>query len=330
MASDATPNFRNPDLLPIPQPPDFHPEITVSPSHDGLHFWQFMVAGSIAGTIEHVAMFPVDTIKTHMQALGACPIKSVGLRQALTSILKTEGPAGLYRGISAMGLGAGPAHAVYFSVYEVCKKAFSKGNPNNPAAHAAAGVFATVASDAVFTPMDVVKQRLQLGSGPYKGLADCVRRLVREEGVGAFYASYRTTVLMNAPFTAVHFATYEAVKRGLMEVSPDSVSDERLVVHATAGAAAGALAAAVTTPLDVVKTQLQCQGVCGCDRFVNGSIKDVFRTIVQKDGYRGLMRGWMPRMLFHAPAAAICWSTYEASKTFFQELNDSSHNENVT
>lgn len=80
---------------------------------------------------------------------------------------------------------------------------------------------------------------------------------------------------------------------------------------------------------ELVKS-LAVQGVCGCDRFVNGSIKDVFRTIVQKDGYRGLMRGWMPRMLFHAPAAAICWSTYEASKTFFQELNDSSHNENVT
>lgn len=331
MASDATPNFQNPDLLPIPNPPDFHPEIIASPSHDGLHFWQFMVAGSIAGTVEHVAMFPVDTIKTHMQALGACPIKSASLRQALSSIMKTEGPSGLYRGISAMGLGAGPAHAVYFSVYEFCKKALiSRTSPNNPAAHAAAGVCATVASDAVFTPMDVVKQRLQLGGGPYEGLLDCVRRVVREEGVGALYASYRTTVLMNAPFTAVHFATYEAVKRGLTEISPDSVSDERWVVHATAGAAAGSLAAVITTPLDVVKTQLQCQGVCGCDRFVNGSIKDVLRTIVEKDGYRGLMRGWMPRMLFHAPAAAICWSTYEAAKSFFQELNSRGHNENVT
>lgn len=187
--------------------------------------------------------------------------------------------------------------------------------------HAVSGVFATVASDAVFTPMDVVKQRLQLSRGLYKGVFDCVRTVVREEGFRAFYASYRTTVLMNAPFTAVHFATYEAVKRGLMEVSPDSASDERLVVHATAGAAAGALAAAVTTPLDVVKTQLQCQGVCGCDRFVTGSIRDVIGTIVKKDGYRGLMRGWLPRMLFHAPAAAICWSTYEAGKTFFQEVN---------
>jgi solute carrier family 25 iron transporter 28/37 len=27
-------------------------------------------------------------------------------------------------------------------------------------------------------------------------------------------------------------------------------------------------------------------------------------------------------MLFHAPAAAICWSTYEASKSFFERFNE--------
>ncbi|KAK3009236.1 hypothetical protein RJ639_015108 [Escallonia herrerae] len=298
-----------------------------------------MIAGSIAGMVEHMAMFPVDLIKTRMQALGSCPMKTAGVRQAVGSILRSEGPAGLYRGIGAMGLGAGPAHAVYFSVYEVCKKAFSGGKPNNAVAHAGAGVCATVASDAVFTPMDVVKQRLQLSSSPYKGVADCLKTVLKEEGIEAFYASYKTTVLMNAPFTAVHFATYEAAKRALIEVSPDSASEERVIVHATAGAAAGASAAAMTTPLDVVKTQLQkvnndrrnrCEGVCGCDRFKSGSISNVVRTIVKKDGYRGLMRGWLPRMLFHAPAAAICWSTYEAGKAFFQERNNASGSISVT
>lgn len=253
MATDARTKFPNPDFR-----PDFHPDLMVS-THDGLHFWQFMIAGSIAGCVEHMAMFPVDTVKTHMQALGSCPIKTGTVRQALRSILQSDGPSALYRGIGAMGLGAGPAHAVYFSVYETCKKRFSDGDPSNSVAHAAAGVCATVASDAVLTPMDMVKQRLQLGNSGYKGVLDCVKRVMAEEGFGAFYASYRTTVLMNAPFTAVHFATYEAAKRGLMEVSPESVDDERWVVHATAGAAAGALAAVVTTPLDVVKTQLQCQ-----------------------------------------------------------------------
>ncbi|XP_057801136.1 uncharacterized protein LOC131016458 [Salvia miltiorrhiza] len=292
------------------------------PVHDGLEFWQFMIAGSIAGSVEHMAMFPVDTLKTRMQAItSATKTSSLTLRQSLGSIVKFEGLGGLYRGIAAMGLGAGPAHAVYFSVYESCKKILAAGNPNSPIAHAASGVCATVASDAVLTPMDVVKQRLQLKGSPYKGVCDCVKRIMVEEGFGAFYASYRTTVVMNAPFTAVHFATYEAAKRGLMGVSggggEEEEEEESLVVHAAAGGVAGALAAAVTTPLDVVKTQLQCQGVCGCDRLSSSSILDVVGMIKKKDGYGGLMRGWVPRMLFHAPAAAICWSTYEAVKSFF-------------
>ncbi|GMH07440.1 hypothetical protein Nepgr_009280 [Nepenthes gracilis] len=125
-----------------------------------------MIAGSIAGCVEHMAMFPVDTIKTQLQALGSCPVKSIGIRSAFLSI-------GLYRGIAAMGLSAGPAHAVDFSIYEFCKKALSGGNLNSHLAHAAWGVCATVTSDAVFTPMDMVKQRLQLsgsGVGAYIGV----------------------------------------------------------------------------------------------------------------------------------------------------------------
>ncbi|CAL9058469.1 uncharacterized protein LOC135624751 isoform X1 [Musa acuminata AAA Group] len=314
--ADASAEFRRPELIPPAA------DLVVAQQHDGLRFWQFMVAGSVAGLVEHTAMFPVDTLKTRMQAGSPACHRPLGLRQAFRSVVRAEGALGLYRGLGAMSLGAGPAHAVYFSVYEISKESLSRENPNNPVAHAASGVLATVASDAVFTPMDTVKQRLQLKSSPYKGVADCISRVLREEGIRAFFASYRTTVVMNAPYTAVHFATYEAAKRGLMEISPDNASDERLVVHATAGAAAGALAAAVTTPLDVVKTQLQCQGVCGCDRFSSSSTGEVIRAILRRDGYAGLMRGWKPRMLFHAPAAAICWSTYEAMKSFFEQMND--------
>ncbi|CAA2979473.1 mitoferrin-like [Olea europaea subsp. europaea] len=328
MTTTTTATASKPDTPGFHQTSELYQEkVAVSPpTHDGLEFWQFMIAGSIAGSVEHMAMFPVDTLKTRMQAItSSYKTPAITLRQSLGSIMKLEGLGGLYRGIAAMGLGAGPAHAVYFSIYETCKKFLSAGNPNNSMAHAASGVFATVASDAVLTPMDVVKQRLQLKGSPYKGIVDCMKRVAVEEGIGAFYASYRTTVVMNAPFTAVHFATYEAAKRALMEVSPESGGDgdvdETLLVHATAGAASGALAAAVTTPLDVVKTQLQCQGVCGVDRFSSSSISDVIKTILKKDGYGGLIRGWIPRMLFHAPAAAICWSTYESAKSFFQQIN---------
>lgn len=88
--------------------------------------------------------------------------------------------------------------------------------------------------------MDMMKQRPHLNNSPYMGALDCAQTVLKKEGLRAFYASYRTTVIMNAPFTAVHFATYEAAKKGLMEISQESVKDEGWVVHSTAGAVAGA------------------------------------------------------------------------------------------
>lgn len=63
------------------------------------------------------------------------------------------------------------------------------------------------------------------------------------------------------------------------------------------------------------------QGVCGCDCFISSSISDVFKMIVKKDGYRGLLRGWFLRMFFYVFVVVICWFIYEGVKFFFQDFN---------
>ena len=58
-----------------------------------------MLAGATAGIAEHVAMFPVDTVKTRMQALGhpgqrvrpltcCCNCLSASIRLSLASFLQ--------------------------------------------------------------------------------------------------------------------------------------------------------------------------------------------------------------------------------------------------
>ncbi len=118
---------------------------------------------------------------------------------------------------------------------------------------------------------------MQVAHSPYVGMAHCIRVMLREEGVGAFFKSLRTTVraflgvcraryvsadtrrkvssnsciaaasglrcsrsptqiLMNVPFTAIHFSTYEAGKRALGEAGqPEGLRSELL-----AGGLAGA------------------------------------------------------------------------------------------
>jgi len=58
----------------------------------------------------------------------------------------------------------------------------------------------------------------QVAHSPYKGVVDCTQQILRREGVGALFRSYRTTLVMNIPFTAVHFSVYEGAKKWLMGV----------------------------------------------------------------------------------------------------------------
>lgn len=78
-----------------------------------------------------------------------------------------------------------------------------------------------------------------------------------------------------------------------------------------AGGAAGAAAAAVTTPLDVCKTLLNTQesGV-GTTRGLVDAVRKVYRVA----GVAGFFKGLQARVLYQMPATAVCWSTYEFFK----------------
>jgi Mitochondrial carrier protein len=170
-----------------------------------LSFLQHMTAGALAGTVEHIAMFPMDTVKTRMQALphgGASISHDLNystVRAALRTVLRLEGVRGLYRGVDAMALGAGPAHALYFATYEAVKRVL--GGADEPGSHpgvtAIAGATATIVNDAVLTPLDTVKQRLQIANSPYTSLFNCASRMFRDEGLNSFFRSCALFVLLS-------------------------------------------------------------------------------------------------------------------------------------
>ena len=110
---------------------------------------------------------------------------------------KLQGSAAVFASLSCR-----PAHALYFATYEVAKEALGgNASGHHPVSTAVAGSIATIVNDGVMTPSDVVKQRLQVANSPYRGMTDCILRVTREEGLAAFFKSYRTTVSMQATCT---------------------------------------------------------------------------------------------------------------------------------
>lgn len=277
-----------------------------------------MLAGALAGMTEHMAMYPIDTIKTRMQSYVALrDFANLGMLHTTRAIVAAEGLRALWRGVGAVALSAGPAHALYFATYEGVRTKLApksvKDGLVHPVATAAAGVCATIVGDGVMTPMDVVKQRMQLGATEtYTSVWECAKRVYLNHGMRAFYAGYGATLVMNVPFTAVYFSGYETAKKLILDWRDTDESEFSAASHCAAGALAGAMAAASTNPLDVVKTRLQTQGEIGARRY--RGLADALRRIRVEEGFSGLMSGVRPRVLFHMPAAAVCWTTYEFCK----------------
>ncbi|EFJ52939.1 mitochondrial substrate carrier [Volvox carteri f. nagariensis] len=123
-------------------------------------------------------------------------------------------------------------------------------------------------------------------------------------------------------------------QHGQQEQRPEGPSSRVvLAVNLVAGSASGAVAALVTTPFDVVKTQLQLVGSSrssgssssssstghggsggGSGNRGVGSAAAVAGRIFREEGVRGLFRGWGPRAARTAPACAVVVSSYEVLK----------------
>ncbi|EAA59898.1 hypothetical protein AN3690.2 [Aspergillus nidulans FGSC A4] len=278
------------------------------PSNYGLG--RNMLAGAFAGIAEHAVMYPVDLLKTRMQVLH--PTTGglyTGLTHAVSTIYRIEGWRTLWKGVSSVIVGAGPAHAVYFGTYEVVKE-MAGGNVDDghhPLAAAMSGAAATIASDALMNPFDVIKQRMQ-----------CAKSVYKTEGFHAFYVSYPTTLCMTVPFTATQFVAYESISKVM---NPSGDYDP--FTHCIAGGLAGAVAAGITTPLDVVKTLLQTRGLAQNEEI--RAVKGLFgaATVIKRQfGWRGFLRGARPRIISTMPSTAICWTSYEMAKAYFKRQVD--------
>jgi len=149
-------------------------------------------------------------------------------------------------------------------------------------------------------------------------MTDCARYVLRTEGISAFYVSYPTTLSMTVPFTALQFLAYESMSTVM---NPNKNYDP--ITHCAAGGVAGGFAAALTTPMDVVKTMLQTRGTAQDIELRNvNSFMEGCRLLHRREGFKGFFKGVRPRVVTTMPSTAICWSAYEAVKAYFIRHND--------
>ncbi|KIM45458.1 hypothetical protein M413DRAFT_442127 [Hebeloma cylindrosporum] len=86
--------------------------------------WRKLSCGALAGSISQTLTYPFDVLRRKMQVSGMRDnsIKYNGAIHALTSIIRSEGVAGLYRGLWPNLLKVAPSIATSFFTYELVKE----------------------------------------------------------------------------------------------------------------------------------------------------------------------------------------------------------------
>lgn len=139
-------------------------------------------------------------------------------------------------------------------------------------------------------------------------------RIVREEGIAAFWKGNVVTIIHRLPYSAINFFAYEKYKSRLIEMTGVDPGQQSLSVGVgiklVAGGGAGVTAASLTYPLDLVRTRLAAQT---SSRYYKG-IGGTLGTIAKDEGLRGLYKGMGATLLGVGPAIAINFCVYETLK----------------
>ncbi|XP_042513092.1 adenine nucleotide transporter BT1, chloroplastic/mitochondrial-like [Macadamia integrifolia] len=180
-----------------------------------------LVAGAIAGVSSTLCTYPLELIKTRLTIQRGV---YKNLLDAFLKILREEGPAELYRGLTPSLIGVVPYAASNYFAYDTLRKAYRKvfkqeeiGNIETLLIGSAAGA---IASSATF-PLEVARKHMQVGalSGRqvYKNLLHALSTILEQEGLGGLYKGLGPSCMKLVPAAGISFMCYEACKRILVE-----------------------------------------------------------------------------------------------------------------
>ncbi|KAI0402981.1 mitochondrial carrier domain-containing protein [Xylaria palmicola] len=279
-------------------------------------FTTALLAGGIAGTTVDLSLFPLDTLKTRLQSRAG--------------FFPSGGFRGVYRGVGSAVVGSAPGAAFFFCTYEGVKDILSRarrrrqaedgdgtGTGTGSAAwttealeHMAAASLGEIAACSVRVPTEVVKQRAQAGQHGGSS-AGALRAILGRRGAlgpaGVWRELYRgwgITVMREVPFTVIQFPLWEALKGWGRRRKHGAVVEVGAGESALYGSISGAVAAGVTTPLDVLKTRVMLSKE-------RESVLTVLRDLFANHGIRPFFAGVGPRVMWISAGGAIFLGSYQ-------------------
>ena len=169
----------------------------------------YWIWGGIAGIVNSFFASPIEHMRIRMQIQSKfhTMAKYTGSYNAVKTIYKNFGIAGVYRGLTSTMIRDAFAYAIFFGTYEVFKEQVPvKNGKKNLALLMALGSVSGVLLWIPTFPIDVVKTRMQtddLNNPKYKSTLDAIKQIYQKENLKGFTKGivpcmYRAVVVLAA------------------------------------------------------------------------------------------------------------------------------------
>ena len=243
--------------------------------------------------------------------------------ETFRNILQEEGATAFWKGNLSAELLYINYGAIQFSSYRITNQALKPLNLSNGTEAFLSGAVAGASATTLTYPLDLLRTRFaaQGSDRVYQSFRGAIRDIWRDEGVKGYFQGLGAGIGQVVPYMGLFFAGYETLRPLLAPVQLPLGSGD-----AIAGVTAGVLAKTGVFPLDLIRKRLQVQGPARA-RYVGGTIPayghGVWRTgrsIIRREGCRGLYRGLGVGLVKSAPASAITMWTYERALKVMKEL----------
>ncbi|KAL3420162.1 mitochondrial carrier [Phlyctema vagabunda] len=257
--------------------------------------------------------------------------------QVLSTVHKVEGYRALFKGLGPSLVGVIPARSINFYTYGNGKRIISEyAGGENAWVHVSAAAIAGIVTSTATNPIWMVKTRLQLDKSVversggaatrrYKNSWDCIKQIIRNEGVRGMYKGM-TASYLGVTESTLQWVLYEQIKKKLSAREEEilrsgrekTLWDKTIEYTGRAGGAGSAkfFAALLTYPHEVVRTRLRQQPMEGGKPKYTGLVQ-CFNTVWKEEGMVALYGGLTPHLLRTVPSAAIMFGTYEVVLRYF-------------
>jgi len=145
----------------------------------------------------------------------------------------------------------------------------------------------------------------------YSGIADCFKRVAKEQGIGAFWRGNFTNVIRYFPTQAFNFAFKDTIKALFPKYSSKDQFGMFFLVNMASGGLAGAGSLCIVYPLDYARTRL-ASDVGGGAKTFNGLGDCLVKTMKGPGGFGALYNGFGVSVAGIIPYRGVYFGMYDS------------------